>query len=168
MARAKCQYDRNWVDTNTAYKEVVDGKNLYWCSEDCHKAWKEQIAKENAVKLEYDEIIAATKSIFGYNLSSYALIRKEITVWESLTTKANIISYLKENKEWLSRIMSKEFSSDFHRVKYFSTVISSKLHDYRPKIEVAKVEKEVDMCGLESFKYKQKNTRRGLDFLEEV
>ena len=167
MARAKCQYDRNWVDTNVAHKEVIDGKKLYWCSEACYKAWQEQTAKENAVKLEYDEIISITKDIFGYNLASYSLLRKEFNTWELLTTRANIISYLKENKEWLRRIMSKDFSNEYGRVRYFSSVVSSKLHDYKPKIEIVKVDKEVDMCGIEPFKYKQKDQRRGLDFLEE-
>lgn len=168
MARAKCQYDKQWVNTDVAHKEVIDGKNLYWCNDDCYKVWKEQAEKANVIKAEYEEIISITKDIFGYNLSSYSLLRKEFNVWESLTTRANIISYLKENKEWLSRVMNKEFNTDFHRIRYFSSVVSSKLHDYKPKVEVIKVEKEVDMCGIESFKYKPKNQRRGLEFLEEV
>lgn len=168
MPRAKCKYCQQWVNTDIAYKTNLNNKNNYYCSKDHFLLHEKDINEKNKIQSEYDEMISIITYIFGYNLSSYSLLRKEFNTWESLTTRANIISYLKENKEWLARIMSKEFSSDFHRVKYFSTVIASKLHDYKPKIEVVQISKEVDMCGIESFKYKQKHCRRGLEFLEEA
>ena len=166
MARAKCQHDRLWVDTNIAHKEVINGKNMYWCSESCYKAWKENTDKVNAIAAEYDEICALTKDIFGYEFTSYSLLRREFKAWESLTTRANIISYLKENKEWLSRTMSREFSNEYGRIRYFSTVITSKLHDYKPKIEVQET-KKIDLCGVGESLYKPRTEKRGLEFLEE-
>ena len=134
MARAKCQYDKKQVDTNTAFKIVQNGKNLYWCSEECYNLQKQRDAQMAATKAEYDEIFEITKQIFGYDFCGYSLLKREITAWERLTTRQNIISYLKENRDWLSRTMSKEFQSDYNRVRYYSAVISSKLHDYKPKV----------------------------------
>lgn len=34
MARAKCQWCKKDLDTKTAHREVVDGKNNYWCNDE--------------------------------------------------------------------------------------------------------------------------------------
>ncbi len=134
MARAKCKQCRNFVNTNDAVKGTINKKPAYWCSEQCKTQYEEAQIKVTSIKAEYDEIIALTREIFGYNIVSIGLLRKEINTWETLSTRQKIIAFLKENKDWLNGVMKKSFQSDFHRIKYFSVVVSSKLHDFKPKV----------------------------------
>ena len=138
MARAKCQWCKKEVDTKTAHREVVDGKNKYWCSEECYNHFREAKEKQKKINAEYDEIYELTKQIFGYEFTGYSLLKREINTWEKVGTRAKIIAYLTENKDWLSDVMSKEFASDFNRVRYFSVIVAGKLHDWKQKVEVEK------------------------------
>ena len=139
MARAKCRYDNKWLDTKTAFKVVIKDKNMYWCNEECYNRYLEEKEKQDKINAEYDEIYELTKQIFGYEFTGYSLLKREINTWEKIGTRAKIIAYLTENKDWLSDVMSKEFASDFNRVRYYSVVVSGKLHDFKPKpIEIDK------------------------------
>ena len=135
MARAKCQCCKKQLDTKEAFKVEVDGKNKYWCNEECYKITEEEKEKQAKIKAEYDEIFETTKEIFGYEFNGHSLLQRELKAWEKLTTRQKIILYLKENKDWLSTVMSKEFNGDYNRVRYYSAVVSSKLHDFKPKVE---------------------------------
>lgn len=140
MARAKCQWCKKEVDTKTAHREVVDGKNKYWCNDNCYEAYESDQEKQAKIKAEYDEIYEITKEIFGYAFAGYSLLKREVVGWEKLGNRQKIIAYLRENKAWLSGVMSKEFASDFNRVRYFSVIVAGKLHDWKPKVEVEKEE----------------------------
>ena len=140
MARCKCRYDEKQLNTNTAFKVVIKDKNTYFCSEDCYNHYLADKERQDKINAEYDEIYEITKQIFGYDFTGYSLLKREINAWEKVGTLKKIISYLRENKDWLSGVMSKEFASDFNRVRYYSVVVASKLHDYKP-IETAPVQK---------------------------
>ena len=131
--KCNCRYDKNQLDTKTAFKVVIKDKNTYWCSETCYNQYLAEKVKKEKIAAEYDEIYAITKQIFGYEFTGYSLLKREINTWEKVGTRAKIISYLRENKEWLSDVMRKEFASDFHRVRYYSVIVSGKLHDWKPK-----------------------------------
>lgn len=168
MAAAKCRYDKKPVDTKTAFKVVIKDKNTYWCSEECYKLYCEEQEKQAKINAEYDEIFELTKQIFGYEFTGYSLLKREINTWEKVGTREKIISYLKENKDWLSGVMSKEFNGDFNRVRYYSVVVSSKLHDFKPKIaEIDRpkimVDESIYDAPAQSF-----NKRRSLADLEDM
>lgn len=136
MAKAKCQWCKKEVDTKTAYKEVINGKNKYWCNDDCYKAYEEEKEKQAKLKAEYDEIYELTKQIFGYEFTGYSLLKREVHAWEKVGSRQKIIAYLNENKEWLHDVMSREFASDFNRVRYYSTIVIGKLYDWKSKVKV--------------------------------
>lgn len=167
--KAKCQWCKRELDTKIAYKEAVNGKNKYWCNDDCYKAYEEEKEKQTKLKAEYDEIYELTKQIFGYEFAGYSLLKREIHAWEKVGSRQKIIAYLNENKEWLHDVMNREFASDFNRVRYYSTIVSSKLHDFKPKpiVEIAQHEKNIEICGVGPINYKPRGTHRGLDFLED-
>lgn len=169
MARCNCRYDKKQLDTKTAFKVVIKEKNAYFCSEECYNRYLSDKAEQDKIDAEYGEIIALTKQIFGYEFQSIGLLRREIKVWETLSTRAKIIAYLKENKDWLGGVMSKEFASDFNRVRYYSVIVAGKLHDFKPKqvVEIAQHEKTIEISGVGPVNYKPRETRRGLDFLED-
>lgn len=167
MARCNCRYDKQQLDTKTAFKVVIDEKNTYWCSEECYNHFREAKEKQEQINAEYNQIFDLTREIFGYEFQSIGLLRKEVLAWEKLSTRAKIIAYLTENKDWLSDVMSKEFASDFNRVRYYSVIVAGKLHDFKPKPKIEQHERQIEISGVGPVNYKPRETRRGLDFLED-
>ena len=168
MARAKCRQCSIFVNTSNALKGTISGKPAYWCSEKCKTMYDKAQAEIDTAKAEYDEILAITKEIFGYNFLGYPLLRKEVKAWETLSTRQKIIAFLKENKDWLSVTMRKEFPNDFCRVRYYATIVASKLHDFKQKTPEAEkpkivVEETVYEAPTQSF-----NKRRSLADVEDM
>lgn len=166
MARCNCRYDKKQLDTKTAFKVVIKEKNTYWCSEECYNKYLADKEKQDKINAEYDEIYELTKQIFGYEFTGYSLLKREINTWEKVGTREKIISYLKENKDWLSNTMSKSFASDYNRVRYYSTIVASKLHDYKPRVIETAPPKVVVEEHYET-KYKPKTRRALMDFEED-
>ena len=169
MARAKCKWCGAWLNTKEAIQVSDDGKNRYYCNAWCCTKHSEELVEKAKIKAEYDEIFELTKDIFGYEFNGYSLLKREVSAWEKLTTKDKIIAYLKENKDWLSTTMSKEFSGDYNRVRYYSVVVSSKLHDYKPKVqEEVKVQPKVEIDDtVYEAPTRSLNKRRSLADLED-
>lgn len=168
MARAKCQYCKKWLDTKEAFHMVVNDKSKYWCNENCYRITEEETEKQARNRAEYDEIFEITKEIFGYEFSGHSILQRELKVWEKLSTRQKIIEYLKENKDWLSVTMSKEFANDYNRVRYYSAIISSKLHDYKPKTKVVEKPSAVIDETMYQAPTHTLNKRRSLDDLEDM
>lgn len=168
MARAKCQCCKKQLDTKEAFKVEVNGKNKYWCNEECYKITVEEREKQAKIKAEYDEIYEITKEIFGYAFAGYSLLKREVMDWEKIGNRQKIIAYLKENKNWLSDVMNKEFSNDYNRVRYYSAIVVSKLHDYNLKsVETNKPKIVIDETIYESPSHSL-NKRRSLADLEDI
>lgn len=168
MAAPKCRYDNKTVDRKTAFKVVIGDKNTYWCCEEHYNLYLEDKEKQDKITAEYDEIFELTKQIFQYNFTGYSVLKREVNAWEKISTRAKIISYLKENKSWLSDVMSKDFDSDYGRVRYYSVVVSSKLHDYKPVAAAAEKPKVVVEETLYESAPQSFNRRRSLADLEDM
>ena len=168
MARCRCKYDKEWLDTKTAHKIVIGDKNTYWCSETCYNLFLAEKKKQDEINAEYDEIFDITKQIFGYEFTGYSLLKKEINIWEKVGTRAKIIAYLKENKDWLSYVMNKEFASDFNRVRYYSVIVAGKLHDFKPKAEAVEKPKIIVEETIYEAPTQSLNKRRSLADLEDM
>ena len=168
MARCNCRYDKNQLDTKTAFKVVIKEKNTYFCDEVCYNRYLEEKAEQEKINAEYDEIYELTKQIFGYEFTGYSLLKREINTWEKVGTRAKIIAYLTENKDWLSNVMSKEFASDFNRVRYYSVIVAGKLHDFKPKPIEAEKPKVVVEETIYGAPTQSLNKRRSLAELEDM
>ena len=168
MARCKCKYDNKQLDTKTAFKVVIKEKNTYWCSEQCYNNYLAEKEKQAKINAEYDEIFELTKQIFGYEFTGYSLLRKEIVAWEKLATRQKIIAYLNENKDWLNTTMRKEFNGDYHRVRYYSVVVSSKLHDFKPRVDHVEKPKIIVDETIYETPTQSLNKRRSLADLEDM
>lgn len=166
--KCNCRYDKKQLDTKTALKVIIKEKNTYFCSEECYNHYLADKEKQDKINAEYDEIYELTKQIFGYEFTGYSLLKREINTWEKVGTREKIIAYLTENKDWLSDVMSKEFASDFNRVRYYSVIVAGKLHDFKPKAAEAEkpkivVEETIYNAPTQSF-----NKRRSLADLEDM
>ena len=168
MARCNCKYDKKQLDTKTAFKVVIKEKNTYFCDEGCYNRYLADKAEQEKINAEYDEIYELTKQIFGYEFTGYSLLKREINTWEKVGTRAKIIAYLTENKDWLSNVMSKEFASDFNRVRYYSVIVAGKLHDFKPKPIEAERPKVVVEETIYETPTQSLNKRRSLAELEDM
>ena len=144
--RVTCRYCKSKIEKKNALQITGEKNNTYFCNQECYdkasaekkakeierlakKQEKEEYAKEKA---EYDEIFEETKAIFGYEFQGYGILKREVKNWEKLADKKKILSYLKENEDFLSSTLArKEFANDFNRVRYYSVIVSSKLHDFK-------------------------------------
>ena len=168
MARCNCRYDKNQLNTKTAFKVVIKEKNTYFCDESCYNKYLADKEKQDKINTEYEEIYELTKQIFGYEFTGYSLLKREINTWEKVGTRAKIIAYLTENKDWLSGVMSKEFASDFNRVRYYSVIVAGKLHDFKPKAIEAEKPKVVVEETIYTAPTQSLNKRRSLADLEDM
>lgn len=168
MARCSCRYDKKQLDTKTAFKVVIKEKNMYFCTEECYNHYLADKEKQEKINAEYDEIYELTKQIFGYEFTGYSLLKREINTWEKVGTREKIIAYLTENKDWLSNVMSKEFASDFNRVRYYSVIVAGKLHDFKPKQIEAERPKVVVEETIYDAPTQSLNKRRSLADLEDM
>jgi YHS domain-containing protein len=166
--RCKCKYDDKQLDTKTAFKIVIKEKNTYFCTEECYNHYLADKEKQDKINAEYDEIYEITKQIFGYEFTGYSLLKREINTWEKVGTRAKIIAYLTDNKDWLSNVMSKEFASDFNRVRYYSVIVAGKLHDFKPKTIEAEKPKIVVEETIYTAPTQTLNKRRSLADLEDM
>lgn len=125
---AKCRICGETLDTTIAYKMILNGKPAYYCSKE---EYDNYVAGKEKAKQDKAKVIQLITEIFGYNVQN-TLLYAEQKKWLQLADNAKIASYLEENKENISRIMNKNFSSEYGSIKYFSAILCNNLKDFRP------------------------------------
>lgn len=178
-----CRYCKSKIEKKDALQITGEKNNTYFCNQECYdkanaekkakeieriakKQEKEEYVKEKA---EYDEIFEETKTIFGYEFQGYEMLKREVKNWEKLADRKKILSYLKENEDFLSSTLArKEFANDFNRVRYYSVIVSSKLHDYkgRPPVVENAMPKESSFVLFEPVR-ENKKVRKSFAELED-
>lgn len=165
MARCKCKICGTQLDSKTAYK-VTDknGKNKYYCSQLEFEA--EEARKQKAAE-DKDKVYRLICDIFNEEEIINTMLYKEWVVWNKVASNEKIAQYLEENYDYLSSAIGRLTSSEFAKIRYLSTIIRDKIKGFVPKVKVEKHEKQIEVYGVGPSNYKPKETRRGLDFLEE-
>ena len=165
MARAKCKICGTQLDTKTAYK-VTDksGKNKYYCSSEEFEA--EEVRKKKAAE-DKDRVYRLICDIMGEQEIINTILFKEWQVWLKVADNAKIGDYLEENRDYLSSVIARLQSSEFARIRYLSTIIRDRIKGFVPKPKIEHHEKEIEISGVGPSNYKPRETRRGLDFLED-
>ena len=167
MARAKCKICGKQLDTNTSYK-IVDknGKNKYYCSKAEYEA---EEARKKKAKEDKDRVYRLICDILGEREIISTALYKEWAVWNKVADNEKIGNYLEENRDYLSSVIGRLTSSEFARIRYLSTIIKDRIKEFAPRVEVeiTQHEKTIEICGVGPINYKPRETRRGLDFLED-
>ena len=165
MAKAKCKICGTELDTKTAYK-VTDknGKNKYFCNQSEFEAEEERKKK---IAEDKDRVYRLICDIMGEQEIISTALYKEWVVWLKVADNAKIGDYLSENEEYLTSVISKLHSSEFAKIRYLSTIIRDKIKAYKPKPKIEQHERIIDISGVGPVNYKPRETRRGLDFLED-
>ena len=117
----KCRICGNKIERNDAYKVVVNDKNEYYCNEKEYKQKQKQIAdKENTIKI--------INEIFGYEITNSAFF-KELKALSENNSYEKIYSFIYDNRQMLDRSMSRDFTSEYGKIRYFSTIIKNNIVD---------------------------------------
>lgn len=152
----KCRQCGTKIDRKTAFKVVVGGKNAYYCNEaEYQKTLHEKEIKTNT----YDCI----NQIFGYKVLNSALF-KEINLLLQVYSYEHILAYLMGNKNYITKVLEKDFVSEYAKIRYFSAIIKNNIADFKMKEPEKPREIDVDMP---IRNYKRKNKRRSLEEIEQ-
>ena len=159
-----CQICKNKIERDTAYKRVVGKANKYYCSK---QEWQKEEDKKKKIAEDKDKVYRLICDIFGEEEIINTMLYKEWAVWNKVANNEKIGYYLEENQEYLSSVIGRLTSSEFAKIRYLSTIIRDKIKGFVPKPKVEKHERQIEVYGVGPSNYKPKETRRGLDFLEE-
>lgn len=152
----KCRQCGTKIDRNDAFKVVVGGKNTYYCNEnEYQKIMHDKIIKNNTYE--------CINQIFGYKVLNSALF-KEINLLLSVYSYEHILAYLTENKEYITRVLEKDFTSEYAKIRYFSAILKNNIADFKMEEHEESKKIEIDMPIIN---YKRKNKRRSLSEIEE-
>ena len=147
----KCRICGNKTERNDAYKVVVNGKNEYYCNEKEYKQKQKQIAdKEKTIKI--------INEIFGYEVTNSALF-KELKELSENNSYDKIYSFIYDNRQMLDKSMSRDFTSEYGKIRYFSTIIKNNIVDYVIDDEPYITNNEYEVLDI---KYKAKKKRRAM------
>lgn len=152
----KCRLCSKKVDRNEAFKVIVGGKNVYYCNESEYQ----NVLHEKEVRHDTYECI---NQIFGYKVLNSALY-KEINLLLEVYSYDCVLGYLTENKQYLTNILEKDFSSEYAKIRYFSAILKNNMADF--KMKQPEIPKDVEI-DIPVIKYKRKNKRRSLSEIEE-
>lgn len=154
----KCRLCGTKVDRNEAFKVVVGGKNTYYCNE----AEYQNVLHDKEVK---DNTYECINQIFGYKVLNSALF-KEINLLLDVYSYKHILEYLTENKDYIAKVLEKDFVSEYAKIRYFAAILKNNIADF--KIKEPEKPKEVDVdVDMLIMNYKRRNKRRSLSEIEE-
>lgn len=152
----KCRLCGAKVERKNAFKVVVGNKNAYYCNE----AEYQKVLHNREVK---DNTYTCINEIFGYKVLNSALF-KEINLLLETYSYEHILAYLMENKNYITKVLEKDFVSEYAKIRYFSAIIKNNIADFKMKEPEKPREIDVDMP---IRNYKRKNKRRSLEEIEQ-
>lgn len=151
MARCKCKWDKMPLDTKEAFKIVEDGKNVYFCNEECYKKYtneKEIKEKEAADKNRAYGIMC---DILDQQQIITSALWKEYNVWRKVATSKQIADYLEENRDFLRQSVSRVNGPLYNKIRYMSAIVCNKIADYVEKAKVREKNKMTTTRSTSSF-----------------
>ena len=153
MAKVKCRFCGKQIDKKNAYVIKGNKRNKYYC---CYE--------HSITKKPRDVFYDKAQEVFGKTTNT--LFFKEIDEIAAVHGWDKMIVYLEDNKEYLDKVMSKNFTSEYARCRYFSVIFKNNLGDYQMKKAEPIIKKvvEVDM-DVSTNKYKKKNNVVGMNDL---
>ena len=157
LVNCKCHIG-NKIDRDIAYKVIVNNKNEYYCTE---KDYLKIINDKENRKILLEKI----NDVFGYIITN-TILHKELSEISKVYDYEKINLYVVENMNALQKFMSKSFSSEYGKIKYFTTILKNNMKDYIVSIPVTNKQSDAEVVGV---KYKPKNRKKSIeDYLDEV
>lgn len=142
-----CKLCKTKIDKETAYKistvSSTTGKvtNTYFCSEAEYQTEEDRKKKAAADK---DKVYYLICDIMGVPEIIHTSLWKEKQIWNKAFSDEFIGKYLEENKEELTKAISRASDSEYARIRYLSAFLKNNLRDFKPKTEVVEKSKVVE------------------------
>lgn len=174
MAACKCKICKKSLNTNDAYCVITYDKNgkakkNFYCSEEEFNAEEARKRKAAADRSRAYRLVC---EILGRDEIINTILWKEWAIWNKVASDEKIASYLEENKEYLTGVVTRLENVEFKQIRYLSAILKDKLGDYKPKVkEVEKpmVRVETNMNDMMyEIRNTNKNKRVSLEDLEDM
>lgn len=137
MAAAKCRCCQKKLTTNNAYKTTINNKSAYFCNEEHYKQFVKQAESEKQTKergkLLHNKVCKLFAEVLSVSGITNTVLYKEKAELNKVYSDEIIISYLEENKEWITKSVDRLSGGEYGKIRYVSTILKNKLGDYRPK-----------------------------------
>ncbi len=186
----KCRKCNNKIDRALAFKVVVGDKNAYYCNEEEYKQHVEEQKLKEEKRRKYkeeqkllkkekerikelkDSIYTYIRNIFGYLPTNTSIYKEMNEVFQNFDYDL-VLRYLEQQNEYLKNVIhSKEFTSEYGKIRYFSAILKNSLADFKRESKKNKVEdnSELIKCCYDNepleVKYKRKKKKRTLEEIE--
>lgn len=136
MATCKCKFCGTRSTTTVAYKTEINKKIAYFCDENHYNKFLQKAKEEEQDKIKKDKLRIKFLQLFcdvlGVTGITNTIIWKEKAELNKVFSDEIIISYLEENKEWISKSVGRLSGGEFGKIRYVSTILKNKLGDYKP------------------------------------
>lgn len=151
MAKVKCRCCGASIDKKIAVAIKHGKTNWYYCPEHVGQP----SPRDKMFMLAQEIFGKTTHTMFFSGLDKIAVVH----------TYEKMVAYMEDNRQYLERIMSREFVSEYAKTRYFITVIGNSIHDFRMKQPEVKKEIALDIDMVSTVNYKKKEVKKGLDSL---
>ena len=163
--QVKCQICGKSIDRNLAFKITAkNGVNKYYCSE---KEYNENIKNKAEKKTERSKFLNTVYDFIGY--TNNAALFQEEKLWVQSADYKMLTAFLVKNGNKIRISMSKNFSSEYAKIRYFSAIIKNGINDFKNQYKEEKtIIKQAD-TEVYDIKYKAPPKRKCLnDYYEEI
>ena len=174
MASCKCRYCQANLATSLAYKVESKNKKAYFCDEEHYRKYLEKEEKINKQRAKekslHDRVCELFAEILGVVKITNTALYKEKSELNEVYSDETIISYLEENKGWMTTSVSRLSGGIYGKIRYVSVILRNKLGDYKPKVVVREVvvpKIVVDNSSFELFEPTIKKQERKYDIILE-
>lgn len=150
-----CKCHGKKIEQSTAYCVRVNGRNTYYCSESDYIG----ICKNRELKKGIADCI---NEIYGYEATKTSAFNMILSGFLKDASLEDVLDYLRNNKSYLKKTMSKSFGNEYGKAKYFVAVLRNNLGRDAPQEEI------VLQSGFEMYptNYVEKPRRPTIDEIE--
>ena len=173
--RCKCRQCQTNLNTQEAYKIVINNRNAYFCNEEHYELFvkksEEEQKKKTIEKQTQDKFYNLFCEILGVNGITNTALWKEKAEINKVFSDETIISYLEENKDWITSAVSRLSGGEYGKIRYVSVILRNKLGDYKQNVVIKATEKpkvKVDETFYEAAQTTRNKRRSLLDLEDEI
>ena len=156
----KCRACGAKIERATAYKVQCGKRNEYYCNEVEFR--DKQQAKKNLSESQ-DKLYRLVDEVFGRHITMYVLY-KEMNEIATQYGYPLITQYITTNKDYLSGVMTKDFSSEYGQIRYFMAIIRNNMQSFKAKQGTEPI--PVADFKFSPSNYKQRTQRKGFAEIE--